>query len=417
MRAVCLTIKRLPSLLIAGAIVGCLPFVLTRPVVAQTPPNIKLNVNVPPQAPGNVAKEPVLSAAEIMALRDVVYFERRATILLERARQYLKDDELSLAFEALQSLLGDPQELLAPAQDWNRAPSDSFVLANGRLRSVRRETLMVFESLTRDQLNFYEKKYSETASSALQAARASGRSAAYLEVARRCFPTLAGAQATDEAATRLLDRGEAALAAKLWLRIIHSTIHRNRLNPRLFEKAATSLFLSGDKDQARTVVAEAVALFGSVRFTAKSIEVVAKNHPHFATPVMDSPASDPFGNRQLQDGRQVDWKTTSVIRRRGHVRLYWLFLGRYRCWKLRHHIHKRAGICANNLLSIGNRLQQRRCSGGNRRQLNCTRKTDRLTDYRFRKCSCSQPRRRQVNKLLCTLTSNNNGARRGLPGQ
>ncbi len=296
MRAVCLTIKRLPSLLIAGAIVGCLPFVLTRPVVAQTPPNIKLNVNVPPQAPGNVAKEPVLSAAEIMALRDVVYFERRATILLERARQYLKDDELSLAFEALQSLLGDPQELLAPAQDWNRAPSDSFVLANGRLRSVRRETLMVFESLTRDQLNFYEKKYSETASSALQAARASGRSAAYLEVARRCFPTLAGAQATDEAATRLLDRGEAALAAKLWLRIIHSTIHRNRLNPRLFEKAATSLFLSGDKDQARTVVAEAVALFGSVRFTAKSIEVVAKNHPHFATPVMDSPASDPFGN-------------------------------------------------------------------------------------------------------------------------
>ena len=56
MRAVCLTIKRLPSLLIAGAIVGCLPFVLTRPVVAQTPPNIKLNVNVPPQAPGNVAK-------------------------------------------------------------------------------------------------------------------------------------------------------------------------------------------------------------------------------------------------------------------------------------------------------------------------------------------------------------------------
>lgn len=296
MRAVCLTIKRLPSLLIAGAIIGCLPLVLTRPVVAQTPPNIKVNVNDPPQAGGNVAQEPVLSADEIMALRDVVYYERRATIQLERARQFLKDDELSQAFEALQSLLGDPQELLAPAQDWNRAPSDSFVLTNGRLRSVRHETLMVFESLTRDQLNFYEKKYSETASSALQAARASGRSAAYLEVARRCFPTLAGARATDEAATRLLDRGEAALAAKLWLRIIHSPIHRNRLNPRLFEKAATSLFLSGDKDQARTVVAEAVELFGSVRFTAKSIEVVAKNHPHFATSVMASPASDPFGN-------------------------------------------------------------------------------------------------------------------------
>ncbi len=296
MRAVCLTIKRLPNLLIAVAIAGCLPLVLARSAEAQTPPEIKVNVKVPLEATGEIAKEAVLSAAEIIALRDVVYYERRATILLERARQFLKDDELSQAFEALQVLLGDPQELLAPGQDWNRAPSDSFVLANGRLRSVRHETLMVFESLTRDQLNFYEKKYSETASSALQTARASGRSAAYLEVARRCFPTLAGAQATDEAATRLLDRGEAALAAKLWLRIIHSNVHRNRLHPRLFEKAATSLFLAGEKDQARKVVAEALEVFGSVRFTTESIEIVAKNHPHFATLAMNSPASDPFGS-------------------------------------------------------------------------------------------------------------------------
>lgn len=295
MRAVCLTIKRLPSLLVAVAIVGCLPVILAQPATAQTPPKIKVNAKAPLNAAG-AAAETVLSAAEIMALRDVVYHERRASILLERARQFLKDDDLSQAFEALQILLGDPQELLAPSQDWNRAPSDSFFLTNGRLHSVRHETLMVFESLTREQLKFYEKKYSETASSALQAARESGRSTAYLEVARRCFPTLAGAQATDEAATRLLDRGEAALAAKLWLRIIHSNVHQNRLHPRLFEKAATSLFLAGDEDLARKVIAEAVEVFGSVRFTAKSIEVVAKNHPHFATFAMVSPESDPFGN-------------------------------------------------------------------------------------------------------------------------
>lgn len=295
MRAVCLTIKRLPSLLVAVAVVGCLPVILAQPAAAQAPPKIKVNAEAPLNAAG-AAAETVLSAAEIMALRDVVYHERRASILLERARQFLKDDDLSQAFEALQILLGDPQELLAPSQNWNRAPSDSFFLTNGRLHSVRHETLMVFESLTREQLNFYEKKYSETASSALQAARESGRSAAYLEVARRCFPTLAGAQATDEAATRLLDRGEAALAAKLWLRIIHSNVHQNRLHPRLFEKAATALFLAGDEDQARKVVAEAVEVFGSVGFTAKSIEVVAKNHPHFATFAMASPESDPFGS-------------------------------------------------------------------------------------------------------------------------
>ena len=295
MRAVCLTIKRLPSLLVAVAIVGCLPVILAQPTTAQAPPRIKVNAKAPLNAAG-AAAETGLSAAEIMALRDVVYHERRASILLERARQFLKDDDLSQAFEALQILLGDPQELLAPSLDWNRAPSDSFFLTNGRLHSVRHETLMVFESLTSEQLNFYEKKYSETASSALQTARESGQSAAYLEVARRCFPTLAGAQATDEAATRLLDRGEAALAAKLWLRIIHSNVHQNRLHPRLFEKAATSLFLAGDEDQARKVVAEAVEVFGSVQFTAKSIEVVAKNHPHFATFAMASPESDPFGN-------------------------------------------------------------------------------------------------------------------------
>ncbi len=297
MRSVCLTIKRLTSELIAVAILVCLFLVLARPVTAQAPPKVKVNAKVPLEVvDGAVKAEAVLSPSEIMALRDVVYYERRATVLLERARQFLKDDDLSQAFEALQVLLGDPQELLASAQDWNRAPSDSFVLTNGRLRSVRHETLMVFESLTRDQLNFYEKKYSETASSALQAARGSGRSTAYLEVARRCFPTLAGAQATDEAATRLLDRGEAALAAKLWLRIIHSNVHRHRLHPRLFEKAATSLFLAGDEVQAGKVVAEAVEVFGSVRFTAKSIESVAKNHPHFATMAMASPESDPFGS-------------------------------------------------------------------------------------------------------------------------
>ena len=211
MRALCSTPCQRMMLPIVAA-VGLLAAMPQR-LFAQNQPAIKGQAKVALNAGAEAERaKPVLSTSEIIALRDVVYHERRAMVLLERARQYLQEEKLSQAFDALQTLLGDPQELLAPPQDWKRAPSDSFFLENGRLHSVRHEALQIFELLTVEQLSFYEKKYSETANSALQAARESGRSTAYLEVARRCFPTLAGAQATDEAATRLLDRGEAALA-------------------------------------------------------------------------------------------------------------------------------------------------------------------------------------------------------------
>lgn len=297
MRALCSTTVLWMKLPILATAMLWMLAVVPKCSMGQGNPVIKGQAKVPLDAVAEVApQKPVLSASQIIALRDVVYHERRAMVLLERARQFLKEEKLSQAFDALQTLLGDPQELLVESQDWHRAPSDSFFLANGQLHSVRHEALQVFESLTNDQLNFYEKKYAETANSALQVARQSGKSTAYLEVARRCFPTLAGAQATDEAATRLLDRGEAALAANLWLGIIRSHVHRNRLHPRLFEKAATALFLAGDAGQARKVVADAEEVFGSVRFTSESVEAVAKNHPQFVSLAMAAPESDPFGS-------------------------------------------------------------------------------------------------------------------------
>jgi outer membrane protein assembly factor BamB len=296
MHSLCSTIRQRTKPSVAAAVGLWMVTIMLPSVSAQTPPKVKEQAQIKLNAGvGANQGKPVLLASQIMALRDLVYHERRATVLLERARQFLKDDDLSQAFEALQALLGDPQELLAPSQEWAPAPSDSFFLANGQLHSIRHETMAVFNSLTHDQLTFYEKKYSETANSALQVARKSGHSTAYLEVARRCFPTLAGAQATDEAATRLLDRGEAALAAKLWLRVIRSNVHRNRLHPRLFEKAATALFLAGDDEQAQKVVAEAGQFFGEIRFTSESIKAVAQNHSNFVSLAMSAPESDPFG--------------------------------------------------------------------------------------------------------------------------
>ena len=293
MRAACVIIKPRTNLVVVVFLLHLFISVL---------PCAMAQINGQVRAPLPVVAEALnsgqlLSDGQLSALRDVVFQERRALVLLDRARVHLKENQLSQAFDALQTLLGDPQELLSPSQDWTRAPSDSFFLMGGRLRSVRHEALRMFESLTPDQLKFYEKKYSATAQSALEIARETGKATSYLEVSRRCFPTPAGAQAADEAATRLLDRGEASLAAKLWLGILQSNVHRNRLNPRLFEKAATALFFSGNDQQAQQVIQDAEAIFGTVQFSAASIEAIVRRHPESPGLALADGAGAPFGNR------------------------------------------------------------------------------------------------------------------------
>lgn len=276
----------------------CLLMIQTSPVVSQEQTQVNGKGQAPaPRAVQQPPDAPVLSARQIMELKQVVYHDRRAVVLLERAKQHLVDGELNQAFDALQVLLGEPQELLSPVEDWNWGPSDSFYLENGRLRSVRREALFLFETMSREQLSIYEKKYAAIAVNALQAARQSGRSSAYLEVARRCFATAAGAQAMDEAATRLLDRGEATLAANLWLRLVRSNVHRHRMQPRHFEKAATALFLIGNDHEARQVIADAENIFRSLPFSAASIQNVVANHPNLVTTLAKSSGQEPFGNR------------------------------------------------------------------------------------------------------------------------
>lgn len=296
MRAVRLTVKSLPG---RPVILGALCLLLALPSLASSQGvfQVKEQGQAPaPRAVQAIPAGPLLSARQIMELKQVVYHERRSVVLLERAKQHLRDDELNQAFDTLQILLGDPQELLSPPEAWSWAPSDSFFLEDSRLKSVRREALLVFESMTRDQLGIYEKKYASTASSALQSARQSGRSSAFLEVARRCFATPAGAHAMDEAATQLLDRGEVALAARLWLRLVQSNVHRHRLQPRHFEKAATALFLTGSDQEARQVIADAERIFDRLPFSSASIESVVANHPGFTTMTLASSEGEPFGN-------------------------------------------------------------------------------------------------------------------------
>lgn len=230
-----------------------------------------------PRAPDGDAS-PQLSRKQIESLGHIVYHERRAVVLLQRARAFLERGQLSQAFDALQVVLGDPQELLDADHNQGRAPSDSLFVQSDRLKSVRRETLRIFESLTVEQRKFYEATYGQVANEAFKRAEQSGSLTALLEVARRCFPTLAGAQAVDAAATRLLDQGRPGQAARLWLSVVRSDSHRNRLHPRLYEKAATALFLDGDEAQAQEVVQEAIAVFGEVRFSLSTIEAVGQIH-------------------------------------------------------------------------------------------------------------------------------------------
>ena len=108
MRALCSTPCQRMMLPIVAA-VGLLAAMPQR-LFAQNQPAIKGQAKVALNAGAEAERaKPVLSTSEIIALRDVVYHERRAMVLLERARQYLQEEKLSQAFDALQTLLGDPQ--------------------------------------------------------------------------------------------------------------------------------------------------------------------------------------------------------------------------------------------------------------------------------------------------------------------
>ena len=213
----------------------------------------------PPGPAGNQAAP--LTPQQRAALNHVLYRSPQMTAFIARAKGAIESGDLRNGLRMLQQILGDPRGVVDHAAG-SIAPPDSFAWSATGLKSQRREVLDIFESLTDEQLETYERTYGTLATDALQQAEASGDLTQLQEVVRRCWPTAAGAQAIDRLATRLLDRDQPETAARLWSGLASSRLHRFRVTESIFEKAAVAYLLAGKSDAAEAMLRQQEARYG-----------------------------------------------------------------------------------------------------------------------------------------------------------
>lgn len=218
------------------------------PVFAQPPA---------PRAGRTVLRTTPYSLQERAELAHYLYQDRRVAVRLERLRQSIESRQFGPAVQAVQEILGDPQELLTPDAHLTRAVADSFFWQDALLISVRSEVIRLFADAPAELRNLYEQTWGVVAAQALDVAVQHGSEGLLSEVARRCFLTEAGFDATDLLATRLLDHGRPREAALLWEELFDLSFHQPRFSPESLIKAAGAEWLSADPDRARFFLAEA----------------------------------------------------------------------------------------------------------------------------------------------------------------
>lgn len=223
------------------------------------------------QPAGPAGKQPArLTPQQKAALNHVLYRSPQMTAFVARAKEAIQRGDLQNGLRMLQQLLGDPRGAIDSAA--GAAPSDSFAWTATGLKSQRREVLDIFESLTDEQVQTYERTYGTLAAESLQQAEASGDLTQLQAVVRRCWPTAAGAKAVDRLATRLLDQGQPETAARLWRDLANSRLHRYRVTQTIFEKAAVAFLLAGDSRTAEEILRQQEARFGVRPLSVSDLE-------------------------------------------------------------------------------------------------------------------------------------------------
>jgi len=238
--------------------------------------------------------------ANRVAVNHFAFQDRRSQVLLERAREQLAEGQTRLAIDTLQSLLGDPQELLS-IDGTTRLPSDSFYWHEGSLRSVRRSVFEMLPTLSPGQLDQYESAFGITARQALDDGLRRGDFGLVQQVARSSFATQAGFEATDQIAVRMLDSGHARAAANLWRELIESPVHRRRITRGLVTRTVASLLLAGHRDEAEKLVGFVLKNLKPIEVTVPEVEqLIAAIDPAAFRNAAAGSATDewllPFGN-------------------------------------------------------------------------------------------------------------------------
>jgi outer membrane protein assembly factor BamB len=175
-------------------------------------------------------------------LGQLTFHNRRDDVLLSRAVAALQAGQAPTGLDYLQRIFDQTEDSFAV-----RGP------AGGRI-SVRREAARLLDSSSPSILTIYEQQFGPHAQSLLEQARRDGDPALYDEIVRRFFHTSSGFAAADRRATRWLNHGQFALAARQWNRLLSSTAHRSRVTPQLRIKAALAHRLSNQPEQATNLL-------------------------------------------------------------------------------------------------------------------------------------------------------------------
>ncbi|HEV3298355.1 MAG TPA: PQQ-binding-like beta-propeller repeat protein [Planctomycetaceae bacterium] len=189
------------------------------------------------EPPVEEATEEVQSREQRM-LRQAVFRDRTIQCALDEAESALRIGEINRAVAQLQQVLDQP--------------GDHFIWipSEHRLASARRRALDLLSAAGGKTREFYDWVHATEAQRLLERGLTASEPAVVAEVARRFFHTASGFEATNWLATRWLDRGEYALAARAWRLLAADPCHRKRVDAKILRKVRVAERLCGGESLA-----------------------------------------------------------------------------------------------------------------------------------------------------------------------
>jgi outer membrane protein assembly factor BamB len=187
---------------------------------------VQADTGVPPQGePPIQADSEEARGREQRILRQVIFRDRVAQSTLDGAEAAFRSGDAPRAVGLLQQIL-DQQ-------------GDHFVWIERerRLVSARHRALGLLSVADAKTRALYDWAYAQEAKRLLDTGIAARDPALVADVSRRFFHTASGFEATDWLATRWLDRGEYALAARAWALLAADVQHCSRINETIRRKA------------------------------------------------------------------------------------------------------------------------------------------------------------------------------------
>jgi outer membrane protein assembly factor BamB len=212
---------------------------------------------------GRLGPDGQLAVAESEANYAIFPNNRELVRQLDLAKQLIKEQRLSDAFELIDDILGESQDFFFQAE------GDDDVH-----RSLKSEARRLVTGLPREALAQYELQFGAAARQLLDKAAASGGTAEVMEVVRRYFNTQAGYEAAWLLGRQHLDHGQSLAAALVFQMLYDTPVARRQFDPALSLVLATSWVRGGAADRARDVL-------GNLRATGAPVRLGGKDVPLF----------------------------------------------------------------------------------------------------------------------------------------